>query len=112
MYYYIMKDIHIGSIIKQKIKENSLTIKEFAANLNLHSTSIYHIFKKETIDIERLKIISDVLGYDFINEIYQTQETEQTAPKQTVFMTIEVAADTLQKLNLPDEFLILVKKQN
>jgi len=105
------KKIHIGSIIRQKVLDSPLSVEEFAAGLNLHRTSIYHIFKKETMDTERLKLISDVLGYDFISEIYQKQDAEQTPPVQTIFMTVEIDAKTLQKLNLPDEFLLLVKKR-
>ena len=106
-----MKDIRIGSIIRQKVKESSMTITEFAERINLHRSSIYHLYKKETIDTERLKLISNVLDYDFISEIVLEQEAEQTPPTQTVFMTVEIDAETIQKCNLPDEFLLLVKKR-
>jgi len=105
------KEITIGSIIRQKVEESPLTIQEFADRINLHRTSVYHLFTKETIDIERLKQISEVLGYDFINEIYQKQDADSDHPKQPVFTTIEIDAEILQKLNLPDDFLLLIKKR-
>ena len=67
--------------------------------------------KKRIIDYERLRTISEVLCYDFIGEIYQKKDNEKAQPKQTVFIAVEVDADLLHQLNLPDEFLRLVKKQ-
>ena len=105
-----MKNIHIGSIIEQKVKESSMTIKEFADRINCERSSVYHIFKQKSIDIGKLKTISNVLGYDFINEIYQKKDDEVVHLKQTVFIAVEIDADLLQKINLPDEFILLIKK--
>jgi len=33
-----MKNIHVGSIIKQKVMESSMTIKEFADRINCERT--------------------------------------------------------------------------
>jgi len=108
--FVIMKKIHIGAIIEEKVRESTMTITEFASRIHLERTSVYHIFKQESIDIERLKEISEVLGYDFINEIYRKQTIETVQPKKTVFIAVEIDADLLQQLNLPNDFIRLIKK--
>ncbi|MCL1933298.1 MAG: helix-turn-helix domain-containing protein [Candidatus Azobacteroides sp.] len=105
-----MKNIHIGSIIKQKVMESSMTIKEFADKINCERSTVYYIFKQKSIDIEKLMEISDVLDYDFISEIYTKQNNKITHSAPTVFIAVEVDPDSLQQLSLPDEFIQLLKK--
>ena len=105
-----MKNIHIGSVIKQKVTENSMTAKEFANKINCERSSVYHIFKQKSIDTEKLLKISAVLNYDFISEIYFKQNNKITHPAPTVFIAVEVNSDSLQQLSLPDEFIKLTKK--
>jgi plasmid maintenance system antidote protein VapI len=64
-----MKNIHIGSIIRQKVVESPFSVKEFANRINCERTSAYYIFKQKSINTDKLMLISEVLGYDFINEI-------------------------------------------
>jgi len=101
------EEIHIGKIIKEKLTENSMTITEFAKEIHCDRTSVYHIFKQKSIDIEKLIKISEVLNYDFIQEIYIKQEDKTP---QTVFVAVEINQDVLLKLNLPNEFIRLIKK--
>ena len=105
-----MKNIHIGSIIKQKVLESSMTIKEFADRISCERTTVYNIFQQKSIDIEKLMKISEVLNYDFISEIYAKQNDKITHSNQTVFVAIEVDADLLKQLNLPNDFVLLIKK--
>ena len=105
-----MKDVHIGSIIKQKVMESSMTIKEFADKINCERTTVYHIFKQKSIDVERLIKISEVLSYDFISEVYQKQNEIMNDPPQKVYIAVEVDADLLQQLSLPNDIVVLIKK--
>jgi len=102
--------IEIGPIIKQKVLESSLTITEFASRINCERTTVYHIFKQPSIDIERLIKISEVLNYDFINEIYLKKKVETPPPKKTVFIAIELDIELLRQLKLPDGFIRLIKE--
>ena len=103
-----MKNIHIGLIIKQKVMENSMTIKEFADRINSERTTVYHIFKQKSIDIDKLIIISEALNYDFIFEIYVKEKI--TCHTEKIFIAVEVDFNSLQQLILPDNFIQLVKK--
>jgi len=102
------EDIHIGKIIKEKLAESSMTITEFAKKIHCERTTVYHIFKHKSIDIEKLIKISEVLNYDFIHEIYIKQNDKTS---QTIFIAVEIEQDRLQQLNLPNNFVHLIKKQ-
>ena len=105
-----MKNIHVGSIIKQKVMESSMTIKEFADRINCERTTVYYIFKQKSIDTEKLMKISEVLNYDFIHEIYLKQNDKAVHPSQTIFIAVEVDMNSLQQLNLSNDFIQLIKK--
>ena len=106
-----MKNIHIGSIIKQKLQENSMTIKEFSKKINCDRTTVYDIFKRKSIDVERLVKISEVLNFDFVNEIYLQQPTKVVEPSK-VLIAIEIDKNELLKSDLPENILYLIKKSN
>ena len=104
------KYVHIGSMIKQKFIEKSMTIKEFSGKINCDRTTVYDIFKRKSIDTEKLIKISQVLNFDFINEVYLKQDTVETdKPPQTIFIAVEIDKTNLQKIELPDNFIKLVK---
>ena len=43
-----MSNIHIGDIIKQRVMESPMTIKEFADRINCERTSVYYLFKQKS----------------------------------------------------------------
>lgn len=102
-------DIHIGPIIKQKLAQSSMTIQEFADKINCERTTIYDIFKRKSIDTEKLIRISQALDFDFIEEIYYEKDTLEEKPP-TVFIAVPVDKETLQKLNLSEQFIKLIEK--
>lgn len=65
------KKIHIGKLIKEKLSERKITCAEFARQLCLDRSSVYNIFSKETLDVERLKTIGEILDFDFLSNYYQ-----------------------------------------
>jgi len=65
-----MKDkIHIGKLIKKKMKAKRYTAIWLAKELSCSRQNVYKIFDKDNIDIMQLLKISKVLNYDFFNEI-------------------------------------------
>ena len=60
------KEIHIGSLIKEKMEERGLSVSDFAHALHYERTNIYKIFKRSSIDVDLLLRISEVLAYDFL----------------------------------------------
>ncbi|MDL2241650.1 helix-turn-helix domain-containing protein [Bacteroidales bacterium OttesenSCG-928-L03] len=104
-----MKDIHIGSIIKQKLRESELSPKEFAELINCDRTTVYDIFKRKSIDVERLIKISQVLNYNFIEEIYFKQN-KVTILSQTVYLAFEIDKASLKNIKIQEHFIKLIKE--
>lgn len=59
--------MHIGRIIEKKLAEKKMTRAEFARRLYLDRSSVYNIFSKETLDVDRLQQISEILEFDFLS---------------------------------------------
>ncbi|MCL2596879.1 MAG: helix-turn-helix domain-containing protein [Paludibacter sp.] len=76
-----LKNIHIGNIIRQKLKENSMSITDFANKIHCERTTVYDIFERKSIDSELLIRISEVLNFDFYNEIYLNKDTNNFSKK-------------------------------
>ena len=98
---------NIGSLIREKIAEKSMTVAEFARSINRERTTVYDIFKRETVDFDLLSQISEVLDYDFIHEVYFPKNTGVTPSKMLI--VIEIDEDKLEKLNLPEDCVRLVR---
>lgn len=63
------KNVHIGEIIKMKVEEKGLTISDFAELICCSRSNVYNLFKSSSIDLHKLLKISEVLEYDFYNEV-------------------------------------------
>lgn len=47
-----------------------MSYAEFARQLCVERTTVYNIVRSKSIDIERLIRISNILGYDFLRNVY------------------------------------------
>ncbi len=65
-----IKNVFIGRLIQQKVDEKGLSYTEFARRINCARTSLYHLFNSKSIDVERLILVSEVLEYNFLAEVY------------------------------------------
>ncbi|WP_278717716.1 helix-turn-helix transcriptional regulator [Bacteroides caecimuris] len=103
------KDIYIGKLIQQKVDERGISYAEFARQIHCARTSLYHIFNSKNIDVERLLLISEVLQYNFIEEVYlrKLKSTDENIPC-IVIPFKEKGIDTSQ---LPNELLEWLKQQ-
>lgn len=105
----LLKNIHIGSIIRKVLSEKSITISEFARRINRERSTVYDIFERKSIDVEFLIKISDALDYDFIHEVYFPQNIKTTSPK--ILIAIEIDKSDMGKLDLPEKFVRLAKHE-
>jgi plasmid maintenance system antidote protein VapI len=87
-----MNDIHIGQLIKAKLTESNISITEFARRIHCERSNVYSIFKRKSIDIELLILISKSLNFDFIHEYYQ----KYTAQDVSMTLTILLEGDKLK----------------
>lgn len=62
--------IHGGSLIRDYLKKNKITISEFAKIINRSDSATYKILSgKSSISISLLYVISVKLKHDFFNDI-------------------------------------------
>ena len=66
----LKKDVHIGKEIKRVLKASGMSVTEFAQRICCHRKNVYDIFGRKSLDIDRIIMISEILGYDFIHELY------------------------------------------
>jgi len=107
-----MKNVHIGSIIKQKVEESFKTKKEFAARINCERTTVYNLFKQKSINIDKLRKISEVLNYDFVSEVYAGEDKKTDHSAKSISFVIEIGLDFIQKLALADTITLLIKNKS
>ncbi len=86
------KEIHIGSLIKEKMEERVLSVSDFAHALHYERTNIYKIFKRSSIDVDLLLRISEVLAYDFLREVYLADEPRRYS------ITIEADKEDIEEI--------------
>ena len=65
-----MKKIHFGLLIKEKLEERGMSVAKFAKAIHCSRTNVYNIFERESLDVKQLILISKILEYDFIREVY------------------------------------------
>lgn len=94
--YRNLKDIHIGSIIKRVIDDRRVNYTTVGQWLNVDRSSVYNLFTKKSIDVERLIILSRHLEFDFIKEVYEVDDSE---PEQIVTFDCKDAAQ-LRRMGL------------
>lgn len=80
------KNIHIGSLIEQKVKEQGIRITDFAKSIHCNRSNVYSIFRRKSIDIDQLLLISKTLEYDFISEIYCNKKEATTCDIKRVLL--------------------------
>ena len=70
------KDVHkinIGQLIKQRLDSSGMSYTHFAKLIHVSRPALYGILSGKTIDIDRLILISEMLDYDFIGNVYYAE---------------------------------------
>ena len=76
--------IHIGSIIKEVLAERGMSKVELSRRLNMTSTNIHKIFKRETIDTGLLLNLCKALKYDFF-QYYMPASTSHLKEEDSIY---------------------------
>jgi transcriptional regulator with XRE-family HTH domain len=96
---------HIGQLIKQKVKERGINMNDFAAAIHCSRPNAYSIFRRKSINIDLLQLISEALKYDFV-EIYNQSLDTPKVQKQCV-VVLETNLKKLEELQM-DAFVHIV----
>ena len=66
-----IKEIHIGNLIKRKMKEQGRTNVWLAQQIPCSPNHIYKIYNSPSINTDLLIRISQIIGYNFFEEFIQ-----------------------------------------
>lgn len=61
-------NVHIGYLIKTVFDESGMTVSELARRLHCERTNVYTIFRRRTIDVELLAMLSEILNHNFLDD--------------------------------------------
>lgn len=104
----VVYNLHIGQLIKTVFERSGMTVSEFARQLNCERTNVYTIFKRRTIDVELLVIISKVLRYNFFEEILK--QVDLDFKRQDLNINIKIQNLSKDKITLLKELLEKINK--
>lgn len=99
--YFASMAIHIGEVIHRAIRDKGITAKEFAVGINVSESNIYDLYKRKSIDVDRLIKISHFLDTDLL-EIYYSDDLMskfKIKGKTNLQMLNEELLDTIQRKN-------------
>ncbi|MDR2621682.1 MAG: helix-turn-helix transcriptional regulator [Dysgonamonadaceae bacterium] len=96
-----MERVHIGSVIHEKLKEQRMSVTDFAKALHCNRPNVYSIFERNNIDVELLVDISKVLNCDFLS-IYQN-----SIPKPDYIVLIETNERKIKEIQSDDSIKIM-----
>lgn len=64
----------IGEIIEKEFRKSGMTVESFAEKICCTRQNVYDIFKRNSIDIPQLQLISKVLGRNFFADLARDPE--------------------------------------
>lgn len=103
-----LKDIFIGELIRRKVDELHYSHSDFAKAIHCARSSLYNLFNSKDISVEKLLLISEVLHYDFLGEIY----LKRFAPvRNRPCIVIPLSDGNLDTAHLPAEIVEWLKAQ-
>lgn len=68
--------MHIGNILKERLKAEGKSVVWLARELGCHRTNVYNLFEKYSIDTVLLERLSVILNYNFF-ELYLEETNEK-----------------------------------
>lgn len=95
-----LKDIFIGKIIRQKVDDLHYNHSDFARQIHCARSSLYNLFNSKDISVEKLLLISEVLHYDFIHEVYLKHGS---LPCNKPTITIPILNGHIDTTDMPEE---------
>lgn len=91
----------IGELIENEVRRQQLTMDQFAQKICCQRANVYKIFKRNTIDISQLKLISEALGHNYFEDLAKDVDLARPVP---------VDEEELERLRAVDQFMDAVPK--
>lgn len=113
----VSKNIHIGKVIKAKMKEKRIRPIDLRTELKLAKQSFYNIISRASIDTGMLQRISEAIGENFFFEFItqkdlQAKFNELNLVEATELEKVKMENEKLkaEKEQLKDEYITLMKE--
>ena len=92
-------------LIKQKLKEKGWNSSVLAVKIGMHPSSVAKMLASDQIKLDRLKLISELLGYNFLRALADRINVNDNPPKYT----LETATkERLRELEIENATLLKV----
>ena len=94
------QNLHIGHLVKAVFDESGMTVSEFARQIHLERSTVYSIFKRQSIDAILLARISLVLKHNFLSDVERHYELVPLTSSLTLHLDNLTPELVLQLTNL------------
>ena len=93
-------NVHIGQLVKSVFDESGMTVSELARQLRCERTNVYTIFRRRTIDVELLAMLSIILNHNFLDDAMRLYGLTATfSPKLNICIGFEdFSAEKMKRL--------------
>ena len=86
----VNNNVHIGQLIKSVFDESGMTVSELARQLRCERTNVYTIFKRRTVDVELLAMLSEILNHNFLDDAMRLYGLSATfSPKLNLSINLD-----------------------
>ena len=66
------KNLHIGHMIQAELERQGRSASWLAKSIFCERSNIYKLFNRESISVDQLMRISEVMDHDFLKDCYET----------------------------------------
>ncbi|MBR0176379.1 MAG: hypothetical protein IJQ11_03020 [Bacteroidales bacterium] len=93
-------NVHIGQLVKSVFDESGMTVSELSRQLRCERTNVYTIFKRRTIDVELLAMLSEILNHNFLDDAMRLYGLTSTfSPKLNLCISLDdFTAEKIERL--------------
>ena len=113
----------IGQLIEEEVRRQGMTMESFANAIRCTRKNVYDIFKRNSVDVPRLQIISQVLNHNFFQDLADNPELaglgnpeviKEFENKKAVGQFFDVMPKVLKNLHLETSIVapILINQEN
>ena len=65
------KEFHVGKMIQEELKRQGRSASWLAKSIYCERSNIYKLFSRESIGVDQLIRISEVMDHDFLKDLYE-----------------------------------------
>lgn len=75
MNFTMKRDVHIGEMIRQEMVSQGRSVAWLASKICCEKSNIYKLFKRKSVDVEQLMLISTTLKHNFLRDCFEEKRS-------------------------------------